>query len=189
MARTGMSDLVQTVRELSNAGTGEFTVGTVSYFSDDHIQASLDNHRKDFQFEPMQTIPEQVAGSVVYKEFHIYDNTEAGTLFYLQYASGTVVGTSLYSVDNVRGVVTFTNDTVGTAFYATGRTYDPNMAASEIWKRKASNVANQVDWSSDNHSIKNSQVFQFYTKQASYFASLGKQNTVSMFRGDMSGIH
>jgi hypothetical protein len=185
MARTGMTNLIQTVRELSNAGSAEFVVGSASYFSDDHIQASLDNNRRDFQFEPMEVYPEQVAGSIVYKEFRTYENTEAGTLFYLQYAGGTVVGTALYSVDNVRGVVTFTNDTVGTAFYVTGRTYDVNMAASEIWKRKASNVANQVDWSSDNHSVKNSQVFQFYTKQAEYFASMGKQNTVSIYRGDM----
>ena len=183
--RTGMSDLVQTVRELSNAGTSEMTVGTVVYFSDDHIQASLDNHRRDFQFEPMEVYPEQVAGSIVYKEFHTYENTEAGTLFYLQYAGGTVVGTALYSVDNVRGVVTFTNDTVGTAFMASGRTYDVNSAASDIWKRKAANVANQVDWSSDNHSVKNSQVYQFYMKQAEYFASMGKQNTVTIYRGDM----
>jgi hypothetical protein len=180
-----MSDLVQTVRELSNAGTNEMTVGTTVYWSDDHIQTALDNNRKDFQFMPTEVYPEQAVGSVVYKEFHTEPYIEAGTNFYLQYAGGTVVGTALYSVDYTRGVITFTNDTAGTAFYVTGRTYDVNMAASEIWKRKASNVANQVDWSSDNHSVKNSQVFQFYTKQAEYFASMGKQNTVTIYRGDM----
>ena len=180
-----MSDLITTVRELSNAGTTDYTINGQSYFSDDHIQTALDNNRKDFQFMPTEVYPEQAVGSVVYKEFHTEPYIEAGTNFYLQYAGGTVVGTALYSVDYTRGVITFTNDTAGTAFYVTGRTYDVNMAASEIWKRKASNVANQVDWSSDNHSVKNSQVFQFYTKQAEYFASMGKQNTVTIYRGDM----
>ena len=183
--RTGMSDLVQTVRELSNAGTSEMTVGTVTYFSDDHIQASLDNHRRDFQFENMEVYPEQAVGSIVYKEFHTEPYVEAGTNFYLQTTGGTVVGTALYSVDYTRGVITFTNDTVGTSFYASGRTYDVYSAAADIWDRKAANVANQVDWSSDNHSVKNSQVFQFYQKQASDMRSMGKQNTVSIFRGDM----
>jgi len=182
--RTGMSDLVQTVRELSNAGTGEFTVGTVSYFSDDHIQTALDNHRRDFQFMPTQVEPEQAVGSVVYKEFRTEPYIESGTLFYLQTAGGTVTGTALYSVDYTRGIVTFTNDTKGTAFYATGRTYDVYSAAADIWDRKASNVANQVDWSSDNHSVKNSQVFQFYQKQAANMRSMGKENSVTIYRGD-----
>jgi hypothetical protein len=184
-----MTELVQTTRELSNAGTNEFTVGTVTYFSDDQIQSVLDIHRRDFQFEPMEVVPEQVPGSVVYKEFRTHPDIESGTVFYLQYASGTVVGTALYSVDYTRGVVTFTNDTVGTAFYATGRTYDTNLAASDIWKRKAASVANQTDWSSDNHSIKGSQVFQFYTKQAEFYAGMSKENTVTLYRGDMNGIY
>lgn len=179
-----MSDLVQTVRELSNAGTNEFTVGTVVYFSDDHIQAALDNNRRDFQFMPMEVNPEQAVGSVVYKEFRTEPYTESGTLFYLQTAGGSAVGTSLYSVDNARGIVTFTNDTKGTAFYASGRTYGVHTAAAEIWDRKAANVANQVDWSSDNHSVKNSQVFQFYQKQAQTMRGMGKQNTVTIYRGD-----
>ena len=182
--RTGMSDLVQTVRELSNAGTSEMTVGTVAYYSDDHIQTSLDNHRRDFQYMPMDVVTEQASGSVVYKEFHTEPYIESGTVFYLQTAGGTAVGTALYSVDYTRGVVTFTNDTAGTAFFASGRTFDVYSAAADIWDRKASNVANQVDWSSDNHSIKNSQVFQFYQKQASNMRSMGKENTVTIYRGD-----
>ena len=182
--RTGMSDLVQTVRELSNAGTGEFVVGTISLFSDDHIQTALDNNRRDFQYMPMHVVTEQAVGSVVYKEFHTEPYIESGTLFYLQTAGGSAVGTSLYSVDYTRGVVTFANDTAGTAFYASGRTYDVYTAAAEIWDRKASNVANQVDWSSDNHSVKNSQVFQFYQKQAQTMRGMGKQNSVTIYRGD-----
>ena len=179
-----MTDLVQTVRELSNAGTGEFTVGTVSYFSDDHIQTVLDNHRRDLQYDTMEVYPEQGVGSILYREFRTEPNLESGTVFYLQYSGGTAVGTSLYSVDYTRGVVTFTNDTSGTAFYATGRTYDVYNASAEIWDRKASNVANQVDWSSDNHSVKNSQVFQFYQQQASKMRGMGKQNSVTIYRGD-----
>ena len=183
--RTGMTDLVQTVRELSNAGTNEMTVGTTVYWSDDHIQISLDNHRQDLQFQNMQSVPEQGAGSVLYKEFRTAPNLESGTVFYLQYAGGTVVGTALYSVDYTRGVINFTNDTRGTAFYVTARTYDVNAAAADIWRKKASNVANNVDWSSDNHSIKGNQVYSSYMKQAEYFQGLAHKESITIFRGDM----
>lgn len=179
-----MSDLIQSVRELSNVGTSEFTIGTVTYYTDDQIQTLLDAHRKDFQFEPMKVTPEQAVGSVVYKEFNTEPFVESGTVFYLQYAGGTVVGTALYSVDYNRGVVTFTNDTAGTAFYASGRTFDIYGAAADIWDRKAANVANQVDWSSDNHSVKNSQMMNFYQAQAEKMRSMGKQISVVIYRGD-----
>ena len=180
-----MSDLVQTVRELSNAGTGEFTVGTVSYFSDDHIQTVLDNHRRDLQYDTMEVYPEQGVGSILYREFRTEPNLESGTVFYLQYSGGTAVGTSLYSVDYTRGVINFTNDTRGTAFYVTARTYDINAAAADIWRKKASNVANQVDWSSDNHSIKGNQVYSSYMKQAEYFQGLAHKESITIYRGDM----
>ena len=37
MARSGMSDLIAQVRGYANAGTADFTLGTVVYWSDDHI--------------------------------------------------------------------------------------------------------------------------------------------------------
>jgi hypothetical protein len=185
MARAGMSDLIQYVRELSNAGTTEMTIGTAAYFSDNHIQTTLDNHRRDFQFMPTVSIPEQVSGSVVYKEFRTEPYIESGTAFYLQTANGGTVGTSLYSVDYTRGVIDFTSDTVGTAFYATGNTYDINAAASEIWKKKASNAANQVDWSSDNHRMASSQYYAHCMKQSEYFQGMAHPISVTIYRGDM----
>lgn len=183
--RTGMSDLVQYVRELTIAGTSEFTVGTLSYFSDDHIQTALDNHRRDFQFVSTEVVPEQVSGSVVYKRFITEPYIESGTAFYLQTASGGTVGTSLYSVDYTRGVIDFTSDTVGTAFYVTGRTYDVNAAASDIWKKKGANAANQVDWSTDNHRMSSSQYFNHCMQQAEYFRGMAHPISVTIYRGDM----
>ena len=182
--RTGMSDLIQTVRELSNAGSADITIGTVSYWSNDQIEDLLDVHRDDFQFQPMLVNPEQAVGSVVYKEFHTEPYIESGTVFYLQTAGGSAVGTSLYSVDYNRGIVTFTNDTAGTAFYASGRTYDVYGASAEIWDRKAANVSSMVDWSSDNHSVKNSQLLPFYQSQANKMRGMSKQVSVTIYRGD-----
>jgi hypothetical protein len=184
-ARSGMSAIISYVRELANADVNEFTIAGVPYFSDAHIQTVLDNHRKDFQFMPIEVIPEQVSGSVIYKEFHTEPYIESGALFYLQTADGGTVGTSLYSVDNTRGVITFAGNTAGTAFYATGRTYDINAAASDIWKRKASNASSQVDWSSDNHRISSSQYFNHCMQQASYFQGLAHPISITIYRGDM----
>ena len=185
MARIGMYTLIQSVRGLANAGTGEFTVGNDTYWQDGHIEDALDDHRRDFQFVPMQVEPTQEAGSVTYKRFWTHPYLEQGTAaFYLQTAGGSAVAGTLYSVDYQRGLVEFTADTTGTAFYATGRTFDINGAAADIWERKAGYAAQQVDWSSDNHSIKGSQYYDHCMKQAAKCRSMGKPISTIIYRGD-----
>jgi len=185
MAREGMSNVIQSVRELTYAGTSDFLIGTVSYFSDDHMQAALDDHRQDFQFLSVDKIPEQAVGSIVYKQLRIPENTESGTVFYIQTSGGVEVGTGLYSVDHQRGMVTFTNDTAGTAFFVTGRSYDIYGAAVDVMERKAAYVAEQVDWKSDNHSFASSQAYQHYKNQAAKFRAMAKPISVTIYRGDM----
>lgn len=185
MARIGMYTLIQSTRALANAGTGEFTVGNSTYWNDSHVEDALDDHRRDFQFEPMRVEATQEAGSVTYKRFWTHPYLESGTAsFYLQTANGSAVSTALYSVDYQRGLVEFTSDTNGTAFYASGHTYDVHGAAADIWELKAAAAANSVDWSSDNHNIKGSQYFDHCMKQAGRLRSMAKPISTIIYRGD-----
>ena len=42
--RTGMTNLVARVRALTGAGTAEYTAGSVTYWTDDHLQTILDSN-------------------------------------------------------------------------------------------------------------------------------------------------
>lgn len=183
--RTGMADLVSTIRGMTNTGTGDYSIGTVSYWSDDQLQNIMDIHRADVQFYPLAPNVWQESGSVVYKEFLSgLTNIEQGTVTYLQTSAGSSVGTANYSIDYTRGVVSFTANQNGTAYYITTRTFDLNGAASDVWKQKAVQVASRFDFSTDNHSVKVSQIYDHYMKQASYYESLKPIQSVTIYRGD-----
>jgi hypothetical protein len=166
-------------------GTADYSIATVTYWSDDQLQTVLDNHRADVQFYPLTVTPWQMAGSVTYREYHSgLQDIEQGTVTYLQTSAGSSVGTSGYSVDYARGIVTFTANQVGTAYYITTRTYDLYGAAAEVWQNKAAQVAQRFDFSTDNHSIKASQLRAQYMAQANYYNGLKPIQSVTIYRGD-----
>jgi hypothetical protein len=194
MARSGMSALIEELRGMTEAGTSEYTVGTTLYWSDNAMQDVLDNHRDDLYFQPMQVTPFQGAGGTLnYLNYSLpsgaLEQTTGGTsVFYVQDSAGNVQGTALWSMDYRRGVLTFANNTLGTAFYATGRTYDLNAAAAEVWNKKAAHYApTTFDFSTDNHSIKRSLVYDHAIAQAKFFSSISRNaiSTVERFRGDV----
>jgi hypothetical protein len=189
-----MSALIEELRGMTEAGTSEYTVGTTLYWSDNAMQDVLDNHRQDLRFQSMQTIPFQGAGgTLTYLEytspFGALEQTTGGTsIFYVQDSTGATLGTALWSMDYRRGVLTFVNNTLGTAIYFTGRTYDLNAAAAEIWQKKAAHYApSTFDFSTDNHSIKRSQVYDHAIAQAKFFAGISRSaiQTVMRFREDV----
>jgi tRNA splicing ligase len=85
MARAGMSDLIAELRGMTDAGTADYTVGTVSYWSDDHLQTELDYHRNEFKHILIESNPTVIAANALeYKEFILsYQNIESGTVFYV----------------------------------------------------------------------------------------------------------
>ena len=194
MARTGMTALLEEVRGMCEAGTAEYTVGTTSYWSDNALQDILDVNRRDIVFAPLVVLPVTTSGgTLVYKEYRSpYDFLEAtsgGTdILYLQDSSGATAGTSLWSADYRRGVFTFTNNTSGTTFYITGRSYDLKAAAADVWRRKAAHYApTSFNFSTDNHSISREQVYDHCLQMANYYDGISKSaiQTVARFRSDM----
>lgn len=186
-ARAGMTALIQRTRAMTAAGTADWTLGSVAYWSDDVMQETLDQYRLDFYKTPLTPIPEVVSaginnsGTAIYKKYQIpYENLEtidSGTaIFLLNYANGGTV-VEPYSVDYQRGLITFTNNMGGTAIYLTGRSYDLNETAAEIWDQKAAHYALAYDVSTDNQSLKRSQIMAQCQKMAAkYRAEAGAQS-------------
>jgi hypothetical protein len=135
--------------------------------------------------------PALLAGGTVawYEYASRYQNFEpsdGGTaVFQLQDAAGATLGTALWTADYGRGVVTFASNTAGSAYYVTGRVYDLNAAAADIWRTKAAQAAKRFDFSTDNHSVSRSQVMQHALQMADYYESLGAATVVTLRRDDL----
>ena len=191
MARTGMQTLIDTVRGYANAAPDEWTISTdtslIEYWSDEEIQRVLDRHKREYIHELMDAQPTYESGTTVFKQYLLgATNVEGGTVvFRVEDTAGTVSG---YTVDYTRGIVTFSTDQSGKAFYWSGFAYDLDAAAADIWRMKAAHATELVDFSTDGHSVKRSQQAQQYLTMANYFqqrsASEGVQ-TVRIVRDDL----
>lgn len=191
--RTGMAALVEELRGMTEAGTLEYTAGTTSYWDDDQMQNVLDLHRRDLTFAQIAVFPKIVSGGTLqhfeYRSpYKFFEATDGGTaVFYLQDSTGATAGTSLWSADYRRGVVTFASDTKGTSFYVTGRSYDMNAAAADVWRKKAAHYApSAFNFSTDNHRIDREQVYTHCLDQARFFEGISGNaiQTVQTFRSD-----
>src|SRR3972149_6392574 len=146
-ARTGLADLIEIVRGFTEAGTADYTLGTAAYWDDDQVERGLDRNRMDVYHEPLSKVVNHLAGgSIEYREYYSqngnYEQTPGGTaIFFLEDSTGANASTAIWSCDYERGHITFTQDTAGTTYYLTGRSYDLYGAAAEIWQHKLSHQA------------------------------------------------
>lgn len=192
MARDGMSNLILQVRKHANAGTADYTVAGVTYFTDDQIQTYLDQQRVDYRTVPLQDAPIYSGGSLVYFDYHIpsyvpkfIEESAADSGFQVVDGSNNVVGTASYSVNYDAGIITFAADTGGSSsYYLDCRTYGLYKAVAAVYVDKAGFVANRVDWSSDNHSVKASQEAAHYREMARQFNAMSGAYAVKMIRSD-----
>jgi hypothetical protein len=187
-ARTTMSDLIQKLRLFTNTSTNDFTVSSTTYWTDEQLQDELDKKQKKVNYQSMQAIPTYgVGGTVTYtryqtgladweKEPVIQD--EGGTTL----TAGTATGN--YAFDDNIGVVNFVDDTEGHTRYITGYVYNVEMAAAKVWEQKVALYATQFDFSTDNHSIKRSQVLIQCREMVKYYQSRAGVTQIEMVRSD-----
>lgn len=190
-ARAGLGDLITELRSLGNVGSNDFLVDGFPQFTDGKLQNILDLYRQDHYRAPMEPIQTYSGGSVIYLDYYTgaqyLEQTTGGTsIFIVEHAAGTAVGTANYSVDYLRGKVTFGADTGGSTLYWYGRSYDLNRAAAEVWRRKAAYYGAQFDFSTDNHTIKKSTIARQCREMADYYEarSLSAQ-VVTIYRSDV----
>ena len=189
-ARTGMTDIIQAVRDFAVAGTADYTLNATGYWSDEQIQTVLDRNKLSVVREKLEpTLAYNSGGTVEYLEYRSaygnYEETTGGTtIFEIESAAGTTVGTANWTMDYAGGILTFDEDTSGSAYFINGSSYDIHMAASEIWRMKAGHHSGAVDFSTDNMTVKRSQMIQNDRDMAVYYAGMGRIKTIQTERGD-----
>lgn len=177
MARSTLNDLRVQLRGMTDAGFNDGTQGTVTFWSDDLLDTYLDRHRRDVRREELHARHTIGAGGTVvyqdyYSNFDNFEGTSGGTaLFVVEDGTGADV-TSGYTADYARGVVSFAANTLGSVYYLTGRSYDLNAAAADVWRAKAGQAAKVYDLSTDNHSLSRSQIMAQALQMADYYTSL-----------------
>lgn len=186
MARSTLVQVRNILRGMVEAGTADYTLGTISFWDDDQMDTVLDQYRADYVFEPASSYPTVGAGgTAVYNEYRLSDapieQTSGGTaVFWLQDGTGATIGTALYSVDYLRGVVTFAADTGGTSYYANYRAYDLNGAAADIWRKKAAHYSTAFNFTTDNHKVDREAIYKHCLQMAERFESMGAESVVTM---------
>lgn len=163
--RAGMASLINRVRALANAGTAQYAIGDQTYWSDEHIQEKLDSSAVWVVEDPLTWISQNIGGTATYltaaSKYKDFEEATSGTAQWIVRDSvGTENGTTNYSVDYRNGRVTWTADQGGTAYEATGYSYDVHAAAVDILEEKLADVDLWYDFRADNQTFKRSQVIK-----------------------------
>ena len=181
-ARTGLVDIITELRTLTEAGTADYTIGTATaYWTDDHLQDILDRHAYETDNAPMLMVPTRKAGGYSYTDYYIgrswIEQEAAGTsVFKITDNTGATIGTALYTVDYNVGEVSFVADQgAAIAYMVTCVSYDINAAAAEVWRKKAAHYASAYDFSTDNHSVKRSQLMTQAQQMVNYYLGLSNE--------------
>lgn len=190
MSRSGMNTLISTIRGMCNLGTSDYTLGTSVYWSDDHVQTVLDRHKTTVIEDEMLEIVNNVSGgSVEYKVFHSHfgnlEETTGGTaVFTIEDSTGTIIGSSNYTVDYANGIVTFGADQAGSSRYLSGHSYDLFGAAADVYRMKAGAYSEAVNFKTDNMSVNRGDAIKQCLQMASQYASMSAPKVASFTRDD-----
>ena len=190
-AREGMTNLILRLRGMTAAGSADYSVGGVDYWTDDQLQDRLDMARQDLNRVPLVPSSEYQGGTALYYDYYApvgnleeYDTTNAA-VFQVEDGDGDAAGTADYTADYLRGVIRFGSDQAGTAWYIRARTYNMNAAASMVWYDKAAHYAGQFDVKTDNHDLKRSQLLDQALKMAARYEVNSGIGSAKMVRSDL----
>lgn len=189
-SRTTMAELIAELRAMTNAGSNDYTVGGIPFWTDKQMQTALDRYRREVVEEQLVYLDENNGGTInitrYYSRHGNYEQTSGGTAIFVVRDSGyNVVGSASYTPDYLRGEVIFTTNTSGSAYYLTGRSYDLNAAAADVWDKKASQaMAASYSWSTDNMRVDKTGMRKEAAEMARYYRSLAGPISIDMERGD-----
>lgn len=179
--RTGMGDLLDRLRGLTNVDIDQYTVATLSYWNDQQLQDTLDGHTEFLVDHPLTWRPQNISSTTTYliaeAAYRNWEKATSGTTRWIvRNSTGTEVGTANYSVDYRVGRLTFAADQGGTAYYLTGYSYDVYGAAVEILEHKLAYVDLWYDFSADNQSFSRSQVIKNLEAQIQRYETKSGEN-------------
>ena len=185
-ARTGMANLIQRVRDLTDAPSA----GTPNW-DDDEAQSILDSNGQIIIDDPLTWRPQAIGGGTVnyfVVNAHYRDLEEAGSgtaRWIVRDSLGAEVGTANYTANYRQGEIRFTADQGGTAYYLTAYTYDVHAAAADVWLERLANFADWYKFSADNQTFDRQQAFDHATKMEDRNRQLAGKNVVLQAAGDL----
>lgn len=196
--RNGMTDLLLEFRALTSAGSADYTVNGVAYFTDNQLQDTLDQWVTIYREVPLNAVAQRNADGAdyLYKEFSIpafipraLEQSTSGTAYWqVRDSAGSAIGTASYTPNYREGLITFAADQVlDPNFTLDCRSYDMNRAAAVIWRQKAAMEYRSIDWSQAGASFRASQRRDFCLAMASDMDKKGGVMAVRMERCDEVG--
>jgi hypothetical protein len=190
-ARAGMADLITKLRALTSSGSADYSVNSVTYWTDDQLQSTLDQHRTDFRNLLLTADPTLFNSVDYYYDYYVPDHdwlegTASGTAAWmLTNGTGGTVAFSDYTLNIDAKHLKFSANQEGTAYYLAGRAFDLYSAASDVWESIASSVWDRFDLRTDNHDMSRSQLYDHATKQAARMRAKGGITSSIMTRPDV----
>ena len=178
--RVGMADLVARLRTATNASDNDHTILSQTFFSDDMLQARLDNYQETDLGLVLVPCPRFIDGAYVYLDYvvpaHIsYDfegpAPDSHWRAYNSLGTAYVLDTD-YTLNLAAGRLTFTQDLAGAFVYLDCQTYNVHRAAADVWREKAAFAATESNWQSDNHRIEAAAVFEHCMELAALLRGL-----------------
>lgn len=190
-ARTGMATIISDLRQKTNAGTADYTLGATTFWQDSQLQAELDKTQQTWRSVPLNKVPTLVNGTYEYYDYFVpaemtgeLEENAVDSGWAVKDSTGGTVSAANYAVNYQAKRITFSANTQGSALYLDARTYNTNKAAANVWRMKASAVSANVDWQSDNHRVSASQESANCLRMASYFDELAGSSTGRFVRVD-----
>jgi hypothetical protein len=200
--RAGMANLLERLRSLTHAGTADFSIDDVSYFSDSQLQDILDSNVTFMNDYPLTWQPDVVGGGTIeyrscsaspYRDFE--ESTSGTTHWIVRDGQGGTAscGTSAYTPDYITGRLMFTANQGGAAYYLTARSYDLYSAAADVWLRRQAYYADWYEFSSDDQRFARQQAYDHAVQMEKNMRGRAGQNskrgvfrTAVFVRGDVN---
>jgi hypothetical protein len=187
MARSTLAALIARERILIND-----VAGPNQQFSDDDIQAVMDESRIDLTNEPLDYVPTFSGSTIKYLDYyHKLDNWEDGMVL-KQYLTVTVTPSA---IEPIVGHWTFAQTTTPPV-YVTGVVHDIYRAAADLLERWAARLVLNYDFSSDGQSFRRSQAatalqglaLRYRAKQLPRMISISRSDLVSSTESGGTGL-
>lgn len=188
-ARIGLLPLIAHLRALCAVGEADLTVGALTYWSDEMLQAELDATRRTVYSAPLIALPQFIDGAYRYYEY-AFPNGLGGWIeedapqsgFAIRDAFGVALSGGFTVNYRARRVI-FSADQEGHPYSLDARSYDLYAAAASIWEQKAAFAAARLDWAGA-HGLKASQEYEHCAAQAQRFRQLSGVRAATFLRTD-----
>lgn len=189
--RSGMQQLVDELRAMTDSTTDDYTYNGVTYWTDQQLQNVLDQYRQDIYREPLHPEGEYTGGTLRYYNYYwravnVERAASGSAAWQVEDSAGSAIGTANYTAYYEARYIRFTSHTGGGDRRLSYRTYDLNRAAAHIWRQKAAHVASRFDITTDNHTLKRSQLRQQYLQMAAHYSTQAGSKHTRMVRSDLN---